>query len=139
VAVAATKVSDAAGYVKSALSLAVAAVPKLPQIEDYVPVNCTFSLKCFCVGYLYAQDLLCSDSLFDISALLPDTIQDLLAPLEAAFRERIGDLSPLADHLSRLPTSVLTCLLIGICSIILVLGVFCYLAKVSYGQQAGTA
>jgi hypothetical protein len=139
VAVAATKVSDAAGHVESALSSAVAAVPKLQQIEDYVPLNCTFGLKRFCVGYLHAQDLSCSDSPFDISALLPDTIQDLPAPLEAAFRERIGDLSPLADHLSRLPTSVLTCLLIGICSTILALGVFCYLAKVSYGQQAGTA
>jgi hypothetical protein len=126
-------VLDAAGYVESALSSAVAAGPKLLQIEDYVSVNCTFGLKRFCVGYLYAQDLLCSDSPFDISALLLDTIQDLLAPLEAAFCEWIGDLSLLADYLSRLPTLVLTCLLIGICSTILALGVFCYLAKVSYG------
>jgi hypothetical protein len=139
VAVAATRVSDAAGHVESALSSAVAAVPELPQIEDYVPVNCTFGTRQFCVGYLHTPDLSCSDSPFDISALLPDTIQDLSAPLEAAFRKRMGDLSPLADRLSRLPTSVVICLVTGLLSMMLMLGASLYLAYGNHGQRVGTS
>jgi hypothetical protein len=137
-AVAATKASYAAEHAKSALSSAVAAVPELPQIKDYVPVNCTFGLYHFCVGYLHAQDLLCSDSPFRISALLPETIQNLPAPREAAFRERIGDLSPLADSIGRLPRSVVFCLKLGLSAMMSMLGVSCYLVYSSYGPGFGT-
>jgi hypothetical protein len=138
VAVAATKVSDAAGRVESALSSAVAAVPELPQIEDYVPVNCTFGMYHFCVGYLHAQDLSCSDSPFDISALLPETMQNFPAPLEAAFHEQIGDLSPLADSIGRLPRLVV-CLRLGLSAMMSMLGVSYYLAYSSYGRGFGAS
>jgi hypothetical protein len=137
VAFAATRVSDATGYVESALSSAVAALPELPQIEDYVPVNCTFGIHQFCVGCLHAQDASCSDSPFDISALLPDAIQDLPAPLVAAFRELIDGLSPLADRLSRLPTLVGVCLILGLSCMMILLGVFCYQAYVNYCTAQG--
>jgi hypothetical protein len=124
-AVAATRVSDAASHVESAISSAAAA---LPQLEDYVPLNCSFGMRQFCVGYRGQQGLSCSSSAFDVSDLLPDRIQDLPAPVEDAFRERIADLSPLANHLSSLSTSVLVCLIVGSMMMIFMLALSCCLA-----------
>lgn len=116
-AVAATRVSDVAGHVQSAVSSAAAS---LPQIEDYLPLNCTIGTEQFCVGYRNTQNLSCSHSPFELSALLPDAVQDLPGPVEDALRERMGDLLPLADDLSNLTASLNTCLIVGLISIIFV-------------------
>jgi hypothetical protein len=139
VAAAATRPSDAAGHIESALSSAVAAVPEHRQIESHVPANCSLGLYHFCVGYLHAQNLSCSDSPSDISALLPKAMQNLPAPLEAAFRKRIGHLSPLVDSIGRLPRLVVFCLRLGLSAMMSMLGVSYYLAYSSYGRGFGTS
>lgn len=108
---------------ESAISSAAAS---LPQIEDYVPLNCSFGIKQYCVGYINKENLTCSDTPFDISALLPVEIQALPGPVEDVVRERIGDLSPLAGDLSSLPGAVKICLIVGFICSSLVLGLFCY-------------
>jgi hypothetical protein len=126
--VAATRASDAASHVQSSISSAVASLPEAPEIEDYFPLNCSFGIRQFCVGYRHEQSLSCSDSPFKISTLLPDEIESLPSLVEDALRERIGELYPLAHDLNSLPTSILICLIIGSITMILALGVSSCLA-----------
>jgi hypothetical protein len=134
-AVAATKVSDTAGHIETALGSAVEALPESLQIENYTPENCTFGIHSFCVGYKNAPNLACSNSPFDISALLPEKIQDLPAPFEEAVRKIIADLSPLADGVSKLPMSILSCSIAGNVLIMLMVLVTEYLTQDS--QKVG--
>jgi hypothetical protein len=113
-AIAATRASAAAGHVESAISSVVASLPEVPNIENYVPMNCSFGTREFCIGYRHKQSLSCSDSLFNISVLLPDEIKALPDSVEDALRQRIGDLSPLADSFKSLRTSILICTLAGL-------------------------
>jgi hypothetical protein len=122
--VAATRVSDAAGHVQSAVSSATAS---LPRIEDYIPQNCSIGTEQFCVGYRHSQNLSCNHLPFDLSVLLPDAAQSLPGPVRDAFREQMGRLSPLADHLDRLPSSIDICLFTGLISVLLVVVPFAWL------------
>jgi hypothetical protein len=124
--VAATRVSDAAGHVQSAVSSAAAS---LPRIEDYIPQNCSIGTEQFCVGYRHTQNLSCSYLPFDVSALLPDAAQGLPGPVRDAFREQMGRLSPSADDWDRLPGSIDICLLVGLISVILVVVPFVWLGS----------
>jgi hypothetical protein len=102
-AVAATRVSDAAGHVESAISSSVASLPELPRLDDYVPQNCSFGMHQFCVGYRDEQSLSCSDAPFEISALQvqandrPTTTDPLCSPHRQHAAAYIPSLEP---HLS---------------------------------------
>jgi hypothetical protein len=106
----------------------VASLPQIPEIEDYVPLNCSFGIRQFCVSYRHERSPACSDSPFDISALLPDKALALPGLIEDALRDRIGELYPLVDKLSSLPTSVSICLIVGNINTMLALGLFGCLA-----------
>jgi hypothetical protein len=106
----------------------VASLPQIPEIEDYVPLNCTFGIRQFCVGYRHERIPACSDSPFDISALLPDKTLALPGLIEDALKDRIGELYPLVHKLSSLPTSVSICLIAGTINTMLALGLFSCLA-----------
>jgi hypothetical protein len=138
--VAATRASDAAGHVESAIGSAVASLPKLPelQLDDYLPLNCSFGIHQFCVGYRHQQSLSCSSSRFDLAALLPDEIHALPGAVEDALQERIGDLSPLAGDLSSLPTAVLFCVSTGtFCMMVAILVTSCLAFDNSISRKAG--
>jgi hypothetical protein len=87
---AATKASDAVDHVQSAVSSAATA---LPQLEDHVPLNCSFGIIRFCIGFRHS--LSCSGWPFTLSALLPDELQDLPGPLGNTLQAAIQELSPL--------------------------------------------
>lgn len=120
---AATKASDAFGHVQSAVSSAAAA---LPQLEDHMPLNCSFGIIQFCVGFQHS--LFCSGSHFTLSALLPDELQNLPGPLEDAIQARIQELSPLPGSLGNLSKGLEGCLIAGFVSMPLLLVLSCCVA-----------
>ncbi|EMD85624.1 hypothetical protein COCHEDRAFT_1161051 [Bipolaris maydis C5] len=114
--IAAKKTSDVTGDTQSAVS---SAVTSLPQIEDYVPFNCSFGMIVFCVGFKHSRS--CSSSQLTISAFVLDKIQDLPNPLRDSIQARVKDLSSLPGSLDSLPTAVLGCLIAGSLSFITLL------------------
>lgn len=98
----------------------------VPQIEDYVPLNCTFGLVRFCVGF--KRSLSCSSSPFTLSALVSDEIQDLPGPLGDAIESHIGELASLPGSVRSLSTGVMGCLIAGALSIMLLLLLSCSVA-----------
>lgn len=120
---AATKASDAVDNVQSAVSSVATA---LPQLEDHVPLNCSFGITQFCVGFRHS--LSCSGWPLTLSALLPDELEDLPAPLEDAIQAGIQELSPLPGSLGNLPEIVIGSLIAGAVSMPLLLVLSCFVA-----------
>jgi hypothetical protein len=112
------------------------AVASLAKFEDIIPQNCSFGLYQFCVGFNNSkQDLRCSKSSFQISGLLPPSIQELPAPLQDAIHDCINVLAPLTYGLRGLSTSVQLWLTAGIAFMIPLLILFlakCYNLPTGY-------
>ncbi|EOA82637.1 uncharacterized protein SETTUDRAFT_22614 [Exserohilum turcica Et28A] len=129
--VAATKTSDAMADTQSSAS---SAATSLPQIEDYVPLNCSFGMIRFCVGFKQGRS--CSSSRLTVSALVLNKVQDLPGPLKDVIQARVEVLSSLPSSLDSLPTAVIGCLLTGSLSFITLLLLSCCVA---YGHSTHLA
>lgn len=98
----------------------------MPQLEDYVPLNCSFGLTQFCVGF--KRSLFCSSSPFTLSALVPDEIRNLPRPLGDAIEARIGELAVLPSNVRDLSTGVIICLIVGALAMVALLLLSCSIA-----------
>jgi hypothetical protein len=116
---AATNTSDLIGNMQRAVSSAEAS---LPQIKDYMPLNCSIGITRFCAGFTHRQS--CSSSRLTLSALVPKETQNLPGPLRDAIQARSEELSQLSDSLSHLPSAVVSCLIAGSLSMIILLLLF---------------
>lgn len=119
----AKKAPDAADNIQSTVS---SAAVSLLQIGEYVPVNCSFGIIQFCVGFNHGQS--CSSSRLTVSEFVQGKIQDLPSPLRDSIQARVKDLSSLPHSLDSLPTAVLGCLIAGPLSFITLLLLSCCVA-----------
>jgi ABC-type glycerol-3-phosphate transport system permease component len=113
--------------VESAISSAASSRSDLPRPDDHVPHTYSFGIYLTCISYHHG-DVACSNAPFDAFSLLLDSFDILPSNVADTMYERWGDLSPLAEDLDDLSTSVLVHLVAGTAHMMLSLAVTSWLA-----------
>jgi hypothetical protein len=116
---AASRVNEVANHVESAVSSAIASSPNL---DDFVPSNCSFGMEQFCLNFNSTkQDTICIRSSFEPLKLLPESVRGLPEPLQLAIEKYLEAFNPVTDKLRSLPAQAKAWLISGTISVTLLL------------------